>query len=223
MNPNAEDRTQEEIAKDKNKMTKNIEKILTASCFTTPIDKAIIAQVTDFLDKSTHFLFNDLLIKKLNSSNSRYAFKAQLLNFLSSIFPIEFYVYFDTISFQNSLATDSRKELKRYQKNKKRLNNVVFKNLKKIRKHKNQIKQRKSLRSKLHRFRQKLANNSKTKYIEKCKETKIFDRNKTDNVYHYIQATCQEELSPLQNSKKILRLINYTLTIFIKWVNKMDL
>lgn len=203
-------------------ISKNIDKILIASCFSSPIDPEIKKIAVNFLLKSIKIIFNNNLVKKLEKSNLKYDFKKTMFNYLSQVFPIEFYVYFDTIEFKNSFAVDSKNELKRYQKHKKRIGQIIFSNFRKIRKMKNQIKQRKSLRSQLHNYRSRFCASKKVKYLEKCKETKILSHKNVEHLGELIEFLTNTQLPFLRACKKLLKLLNYIFTILLKSVKKMD-
>lgn len=197
-------------------VSNNIGKILIATCFLEFAKNKTKDVIIQFLFGSIRTIFNPRFLKQIEKCESKIEFERKILGYFSRIFPVEFFIYFETVHDKQNFATNTKNELKKYRKDKHKIAQIISSNFKKIKKFRSQIRLRKLKRSKLHTYRLRLVGLQKTRFVEKCKETKIFNNKNFEQIGDTVEFVLNAPILFLKSSKKLLKLLNYFLTILVK-------
>ncbi len=137
-----------------------------------------------------------------------------MLDFLSNVFPVDFYIYFETLKYKEYLP-NNKSEIKKYQRRSAK-ERFIKKRLVKMRKYKLSIRERRAWKAAFNVERCCLLNSEEIKFLDSCKEVKIFKQTSLKHLPRFIEETAQVEVLGAIKATPVLKLINYLLTMMTK-------
>lgn len=136
--------------------------------------------------------------------------------YLASIFPCEFYVYFNRVGLQSFFKDQNKANEKSFRRSLAQ-KGFIIKQLRSIKKrYGGRITIRKQQKSAYYIERTKELNPIELTRLEKCKEVKVFSNKEPGQVLDFILKAVQLDVSALKDQKGVLCFLNYALTVRLK-------
>lgn len=161
-------------------------------------------------------IFSIDLYLYLKDQSSQWAIEKSMLIYLSKIFPSEFLTYFETLEFHQFCPKKSNPNTD-YKPEQATTSFVrIISKLKTNELLQKRIAKKKQIRSKIHKNRLKNFDNEEIIFLEGCKETKLFKQNSVVKIVAFIEQITNLNFKIMRSSIRILRFLNYLLTVSIK-------
>ena len=142
-----------------------------------------------------------------------------LLSYLSEVFPLEFFVYHDTLKYKELFSTSKKNEMSRYKRRNSK-ERLVRRKLAKLKKLRPTIKERRMKKAASHIYRCRLLHAEEVKFLDTCKEVKLFSSGALKKLPHFVERVTGLETLPVLKQPQCLKFLNYIFTILLKFGKK---
>ena len=165
---------------------------------------------------SIKVVLNFELLCKIKRLSNQKTFEKFLLRYLSEVYPVEFFIFFERLKLQDFFRMSKKSKSKNMNHAMKNRKTIVKLNAKIKQRNWLRIKERKKKKSEYYMTKTKQVTAESLQRIEKCREVKIFSKGKMNEFVSFITRITQLELDRLKTHKNALKFLNYTLTIKTK-------
>ena len=138
-----------------------------------------------------------------------------LLAYLSEVFPLEFVVYHDTMRYKELFSGSQKGEITRYRRRglKERF---VRRRLAKLKHLRPTIKRRRVEKAAFHLRRCRLLHGEEVRFLDACKEARLFRQTNTKNLPSFIERVSGIEALPVLRQPQCVKFLNYLFTVILR-------
>jgi hypothetical protein len=151
---------------------------------------------------------------KLKAQKEGEAQERVLFDYLSAVFPIDFYIYHEALKYREYLPSN-KNEMKKYQRRSTK-EIYVKRRLSRMKKYKGVVRERKIAKAAFNVERCRGLSVDELKFLDACKEAKLFKQSQVRVLPRFIEDVSRVEISPVLKTKPSVRLVNYLLTMTLK-------
>jgi len=152
---------------------------------------------------------------KLKSQREGESQERVLSDYFAAVFPIDFYIFHEALKYREYLPTN-KNEMKKYQRRSMK-EIYVKRRLTRMKKYKGVVRERKIAKAAFNVERCRGLSVDELKFLDACKEAKLFKQSQIRYLPKFIEDVSRVEAAPVLKAKPSVRLINYLLTMTLKY------